>query len=136
MVINAHLTIESGVTLTFACIDSQGENYNPNQLEVIIAVGGRLTADGVTFQGDETADCWSGIRIASEDDLNAIENSIIRDAGVEIFILRSSPTISGNEIYNLAGEDATPSEYDGSPVRRVTPMPSMFMACPPRRFWW
>ncbi len=119
VVINAHLTIESGVTLTFACTDSQGENYNPNQLEVIIAVGGRLTADGVTFQGDGTADCWSGIRIASEDDLSAIGNSIIRDAGVGIFILRSSPTISGNEIYNLAGEDATPSEYDGSSVMGI-----------------
>ncbi len=119
IVINAHLTIESGVTLTFACEDILGENYSENRLEVIINIGGQLTADGVTFEGDGTAGCWSGIRIASEDDLTTIENSTIRDASNGIFILRSSPTISGNEIYNLAGEDATPSEYDGSSVMGI-----------------
>lgn len=114
VVITAHLTIESGVTVTFGCSDPLEENYSPEFLEIFIDVGGRLTADGVTFQGDGNAGCWAGIRIASEDDLTTISNSTIRDASEAIFVLRSSPKITNNEIYNLAGIDADPSEYDGS----------------------
>ena len=105
-----HLTIETGVTVTVACTGL----YEVNK--IIVEPGGWLTADGVTFQGDGTAGCWGGIEIKTNDDLTTIENSIIRDVQIGLYIEDSSPTIRNNEIYNIHGFDAVEAGLPGYPA--------------------
>lgn len=120
-----HLTIASGVTITFTCA---ADELNPYYLYV--NSGGQLTADGVTFQGDGTAGCWGGIMILSGDDQTVVENSIIRDAWTGITISDSSPTISDNEIYNLRAPDNTTPGAGGYSAAGITIMSSTVATAP------
>jgi hypothetical protein len=101
----AHLTINPGVVITAACSDAGNDGYDADRVEIIVETGGRLTATGVTFQGDGTAGCWGGIVIRSGDDQTLIQDSILRDADQGVHIRDASPTIQGNEITNLKGAD-------------------------------
>ncbi len=100
-----HLTIQPGVTVTAPCTDPNAEGRDPARVEILVAPGGQLTADGATFEGDGSAGCWGGIYIESGDDLSLIQNSLIRDAALGVEIIDSSPDILNNEITNLKGGD-------------------------------
>ena len=116
LIIDGHLTIASGVTITFECAaDEIFDAYN-----LIVNSGGQLNADGVTFQGDGSAGCWGGIVILSGDDQAVIQNSVIRDVWVGLTISDSSPTISGNEIHNIKGPDDTDPGDDGYSAAGIT----------------
>ena len=120
-----HLTIASGVTITFTCA---ADKMNPYFLTV--NSGGQLSADGVTFQGDGTAGCWGGIMILSGDNQTVIENSTIRDVWAGITISDSSPTISNNEIYNIQAPDNLNPGAGGFSAAGITIMSSTVATTP------
>ena len=108
-----HLTIEAGVVVTASCSDGYNLGYDGERVEIFIESGGRLTVNGATFQGDGSAGCWGGIIIWSEDSLTDIQDSTIRDVDQGIHIIDSSPTIEGNEITNIRGDDGSNSGAAG-----------------------
>ena len=108
-----HLTIEAGVVVTASCSDGYNLGYDGERVEIFIEPGGRLTVNGATFQGDGSAGCWGGIIIWSEDSLTDIQDSTIRDVDRGIYIIDSSPTIEGNEITNIRGDDGSNSGAAG-----------------------